>query len=130
MDYPGASPRSRAPCDAELCSPSAEFERRYQAVFGTATQGCRALLGYDAVQVVAAGLRSLGPLPDEGLEAAVDDTRLALRDAVAAAEVEGASGVIRFDHHGDRRQGVALSAVERGPDGRPIALVRGWLGEP
>jgi hypothetical protein len=49
---------------------------------------------------------------------------------VAVAEVEGASGLIRFDAHGDRRQGVALSAVERGPDGRPIALVRGWLGEP
>jgi branched-chain amino acid transport system substrate-binding protein len=114
----------------ELCSPSAEFERRYQAVFGSATQGCRALLGYDAVQVVAAGLRSLGPLPDESLREDLDDTRRALRDAVAAAQVEGASGAIRFDDHGDRRQGVALSAIERGPDGRPIALVRGWLGEP
>ena len=115
---------------AELCSPSAEFERRYQAVFAAATQGCRALLGYDAVQVVAAGLRSIGPLADEALEEELDDTRRLLRDAVAAAEVEGASGVIRFDAHGDRRQGVALSAVERGPAGRPIALVRKWLGEP
>ena len=114
----------------ELCSPSADFERWYQAVFGAATQGCRAILGYDAVQVVAAGLRSLGPLPDESLEEGLVDTRRALRDAVAAAEVEGASGVIRFDAHGDRRQGVALSAVERGPDGRPIALVRKWLGDP
>ncbi len=114
----------------ELCSPSPEFERSYQAVFGSATQGCRALLGYDAVQVVAAGLRSLGPLPGEALAGELDDTRRLLRDAVAAAEVEGASGLIRFDAHGDRRQGVALSAVERGPDGRPIALVRGWLGEP
>ncbi|MCG6928078.1 MAG: ABC transporter substrate-binding protein [Acidobacteria bacterium] len=115
---------------AELCSPSAEFERRYQRVFGAPTQGCRALLGYDAVQVVAAGVRSLGPLTDEALEENLDDTRRLLRDAVATAEVEGASGVIRFDAHGDRRQGVALSAVERGPDGRPIALVRKWLGEP
>ena len=114
----------------ELCSPSAEFEQRYQAVFGTATQGCRAILGYDALQVVAAGLRSLGSLPDEALGEGLVDTRRALRDAVAVAEVEGASGVIRFDDHGDRRQGVALSAVERGPDGRSIALVRGWLGEP
>jgi len=114
----------------ELCSPSAEFERRYQAVFGTATQGCRALLGYDAVQVVAAGVRSIGPLADEALEEDLDETRRLLRDAVAAAEVEGASGVIRFDAHGDRRQGVALSAVERGPGGRPMALVRKWLGEP
>jgi branched-chain amino acid transport system substrate-binding protein len=115
---------------AELCSPSAEFERRYQAVFGAATQGCRALLAYDAVQVIAAGVRSLGPLADEDLDEDLDDTRRRLRDAVAAAEVQGASGVIRFDAHGDRRQGVALSAVERGPAGRPIALVRKWLGEP
>ena len=53
-----------------------------------------------------------------------------VRDAVAVAEVEGASGTIRFDEHGDRRQGVALSAVERDPEGRPVALSRGWLGEP
>ena len=56
-------------------------------------------------------------------------TRLRLREAVAGAEVQGASGLIRFDEHGDRLQGVALSAVERAPDGRPIALARGWLGE-
>jgi branched-chain amino acid transport system substrate-binding protein len=113
----------------ELCSPSVEFERRYQTVFGIATQGCRALLGYDAVQVIAAGLRSLGPLGVAALEDLVGETRRQLRDAVATAEVEGASGKIHFDAHGDRRQGVALSAVERGPGGRPIALVRGWLGE-
>mgnify|MGYP000231716732 CR=1 FL=1 len=63
------------------------------------------------------------------LEDLVGETRHQLRDAVATAEVEGASGKIHFDAHGDRRQGVALSAVERGPGGRPIALVRGWLGE-
>jgi branched-chain amino acid transport system substrate-binding protein len=114
---------------AELCSPAPEFERRYQSVFGSATQGCRALLGYDAVQVVAAALRSLGPLPDEALGEGLAETRRLLRDAVASADVEGATGTIRFDAHGDRRQGVALSAVERGPDGQSIALVRGWLGE-
>jgi branched-chain amino acid transport system substrate-binding protein len=114
---------------AELCSPSSEFERSYQRVFGSATQGCRALLGYDAVQVLAAGLRSLGTLTDEALGAGLAGTRRRLRDAVSAAEVDGASGIIRFDAHGDRRQGVALSAVESDPGGRPIALVRGWLGE-
>jgi branched-chain amino acid transport system substrate-binding protein len=113
----------------ELCSPSAEFERRYQGVFGGETQGCRAMLGHDAVQVLAAGLRSLGPLPDGALEGDLDATRIRLRDAVAASEVAGASGAIRFDAHGDRRQGVALSAVERAIDGRPIALAKGWLGE-
>ncbi|MEE8218569.1 MAG: ABC transporter substrate-binding protein, partial [Vicinamibacteria bacterium] len=114
----------------ELCSPSPEFERRYQAIFGSATQGCRAILGYDAVQVLVAGLESLGPLADNDLGESLVGTRLRLRQAVAAAEVDGASGVIRFDAHGDRLQGVALSAVERGPDGRPIAVARGWLGGP
>jgi branched-chain amino acid transport system substrate-binding protein len=114
---------------AELCSPAPGFERRYQSVFGSATQGCRALLGYDGVQVLAAGLRSLGPLADEALGEGLASTRRRLRDAVAGEEVEGASGTIRFDVHGDRRLGVALSAVERGPEGRSIALVRGWLGE-
>jgi len=114
----------------ELCSSSADFERRYQAVFGGGTEGCRALLAYDAVQVVAAGLRALGPLPDHALTEGLQGTRLRLRDAVAAADVEGASGTIRFDEHGDRRQGVALSAVEWDPEGHPVALVRRWLGEP
>ena len=79
--------RGAPPGDAyfvELCSSSPEFERRYQAVFGRVTQGCRALLGYDAVQVVAAGLRALGPLPDEALASDLQETRLRLRDAVAA----------------------------------------------
>jgi hypothetical protein len=44
--------------------------------------------------------------------------------------VDGATGKIRFDAHGDRRQGVALYSVEKTPLGPPRALVRGWLGEP
>jgi len=114
---------------AELCSPSAEFERRYQAVFGQETQGCRAMLAHDAVRVLSAALASLGPLEDEALEERADELRRRLRDAVSAVEVLGASGRIRFDEHGDRLQGIALSAVERRPDGPPVALARGWLGE-
>jgi len=44
--------------------------------------------------------------------------------------IEPSAGRIRFDALGNRRQGVALYAVESGPGGRPRALVRGWLGEP
>jgi ABC-type branched-subunit amino acid transport system substrate-binding protein len=87
------------------------------------------VLAYDAVLVIASGLRSLGPLPDEALGAGIDATRRRLRQAVARGEVDGVTGRIRFDARGDRRQGVALYAVERTPDG-PRALVRGWLGEP
>jgi ABC-type branched-subunit amino acid transport system substrate-binding protein len=56
-------------------------------------------------------------------------TRRRLRDAVARSEVDGATGRVRFDANGDRRQGVALYSVEKAPLG-PRALVRGWLGEP
>jgi len=115
----------------ELCSPSPEFERRYEKAVGAEPPGCRAVLAYDAVHVIAHALSGLGRLADaalggEGLAA----TRRRLRDAVAGSEVDGVTGRIRFDAFGNRRQGVALYAVEAGPDGRPRALVRGWLGEP
>jgi branched-chain amino acid transport system substrate-binding protein len=114
----------------ELCSPAPEFDRRYEEAVGTEPPGCRAVLAYDAVRVIAAGLRSLGPLSDEALGAGLSATRRRLRDAVARNQVDGVTGRIRFDAHGDRRQGVALYAVERTPLGPPRALVRGWLGEP
>jgi branched-chain amino acid transport system substrate-binding protein len=111
----------------DLCSPAAAFDRRYERAEGQEPPGCRAVLAYDAVKVVAAGLHSLGPLPDEALDASLVGTRRRLRDAVAADEVIGATGRIRFDAHGNRRQGVALYTVEKSPLG-PRALVQGWLG--
>jgi branched-chain amino acid transport system substrate-binding protein len=114
----------------ELCSPAPEFDRRYERSEGQEPPGCRAVLAYDAVRVLAAGLRSLGRLPDEALLSSLPETRRRLRDAVSRNEVDGATGRIRFDAHGDRRQGVALYSVERTPHGPPRALIRGWLGEP
>jgi branched-chain amino acid transport system substrate-binding protein len=114
----------------ELCSPAPEFDRRYEESEGTEPPGCRAVLAYDAVRVVAAGLRSLGRLGEEELGAGLAATRRRLRDAVARNEVKGATGRIRFDAHGDRRQGVALYAVERTASGPPRPRLRGWLGEP
>lgn len=113
----------------ELCSPAPEFERRSATAEGGEPAGCRAILAYDAVRVIAAGLRTLGPLTDEALGPGLAGTRRRLRDAVARDEVDGVSGRIRFDPHGDRRQGVALFRVEKTPLG-PRALVHGWLGEP
>ncbi len=113
----------------ELCSPAPEFDRRYVASVGAEPPGCRAVLAYDAVRVIAAGLRSLGRLDDAALTSGLPATRRRLRDAVARAEVDGITGRVRFDVHGNRRQGVALYAVESTPEG-PRALVRGWLGEP
>ena len=122
--------RGGPPGDAyyvELCSPTPWFDRLYERAEGQEPPGCRAVLAYDAVKVIAAGLKSLGPLPDEALDASLVGTRRRLRDAVARDVVTGATGRIRFDAHGDRRQGVALYSVEKTPLG-PYALVQGWLG--
>jgi branched-chain amino acid transport system substrate-binding protein len=122
--------RGGPPGDAyyvELCSPTPWFDRRYERAEGQEPPGCRAVLAYDAVKVVAAGLKSLGLLPDAALDASLVGTRRRLRDAVAREVVMGATGRIRFDAHGDRRQGVALYSVEKTPRG-PYALVQGWLG--
>jgi branched-chain amino acid transport system substrate-binding protein len=122
--------RGGPPGDAyyvELCSPAPWFDRLYERAEGQEPPGCRAVLAYDAVKVIAAGLKSLGPLPDEALDASLVGTRRRLRDAVARDVVVGATGRIRFDARGDRRQGVALYSVEKTPAG-PRALVQGWLG--
>jgi branched-chain amino acid transport system substrate-binding protein len=124
--------RGGPPGDAyyvELCSPAPAFDRLYEQAEGQEPPGCRAVLAYDAVKVIAAGLRSLGALPDEALDASLVGTRRRLRDAVSRNVVVGATGRIRFDAHGDRRQGVALYSVEKTPLGTR-SLVRGWLGEP
>ena len=112
----------------ELCAPSPAFERRYGEVGDSEPAGCRAILAYDAVQVIAAGLRSLGELPKAALEAGRDDTRRRLREAIARTDLRAATGRVRFDARGDRVQGVALYAVERSREG-PRARPRGWLGE-
>jgi branched-chain amino acid transport system substrate-binding protein len=114
----------------ELCSPAPAFDRRYENLVGREPPGCRAVLAYDAVSVIAAALNRLGRLSDQALGAGLPETRRRLREAVAHGEAEGVTGRIRFDVHGDRRQGVALYAVEPTPEGPPHALVRGWLGEP
>ncbi len=114
----------------ELCSPAPEFDRRYAQVMGAEPPGCRAVLAYDAVRVIAAGLARLGPLADRALRQDVAETRRRLRELVAGSEVEGVTGRVRFDERGNRRQGVALYAIEPTPLGPPRALVRGWLGEP
>jgi ABC-type branched-subunit amino acid transport system substrate-binding protein len=113
----------------ELCS-APEFDRRYAQVLGAEPSGCRAVLAYDAVSVIASGLKKLGPLTDRAFGADLDETRRRLREIVAKSETEGVTGRVRFDERGDRRQGVALYAVEPVPLGPPRALVRGWLGEP
>ena len=112
----------------ELCPRSPEFEERYGRGAEVDSPGCRAVLAYDAVEVIAAGLRSLGPLRSDALAAGRDETRRRLRDAIARTDMSAATGRVRFDSHGDRIQGVALQAVERTPAG-PRTRPRGWLGE-
>jgi branched-chain amino acid transport system substrate-binding protein len=115
----------------ELCSPTPDFDLRYEESTGAEPPGCRAVLAYDAVHVIAHALARMGKLDDAAVRGpGLASTRRRLRDLVAGGEVDGVTGRIRFDERGNRRQGVALYAVEAGPQGRPRALVRGWLGEP
>jgi branched-chain amino acid transport system substrate-binding protein len=112
----------------ELCHRSAEFERRFGETGEDEPPGCRAILAYDAVRVIAAGLRSLGTLETSARDAGRTDIRRRLRDAIARTDLLAATGRVRFDARGDRRLGVALYAVEETPEG-PRARDRGWLGE-
>ncbi len=113
---------------ADLCAPRPAFVLRYRQAFGEEADGCRAVLAYDAVLVLVAALRALGPLQDADLGAQLAATRLRLRRALTAVELDGQSGRIRFDGHGDVRRGVALMRVEPSPDGYVTRLER-VLGE-
>jgi branched-chain amino acid transport system substrate-binding protein len=102
------------------CAPPEEFSVRYRREFGDEAEGCRAILAYDALRAVVAGLEGLGPLEDAALEDGLPETRRRLRDAVADVEVEGAAGTIRFDSHGDSRRSIAVMRVP--PGGGPPSL--------
>ena len=78
--------------------------------------------------MIAAGLRSLGPLETAARDTERKGVRGRLREAIAGTDLAAATGRVRFDARGDRRLGVALYAVEDTPEG-PRARERGWLGE-
>ena len=101
---------ARTAYHADHCAPPAAFLERYRREFGAESDGCRAILAYDAVQAVAAALRALPPLSDADLTDGLDRTRDRLRNALAAVSFEGMAGWIRFDEHGDVR-------ARRGHDG-------------
>jgi branched-chain amino acid transport system substrate-binding protein len=111
----------------ELCPRPRGADERYGRNDEDEAPGCRTVLAYDAVEVIAAGLRALGPLRPEALESGRDETRRRLRDAIARTDMKATTGRVRFDPRGDRIQGVALQAVEPTPQG-PRARPRGWLG--
>jgi branched-chain amino acid transport system substrate-binding protein len=122
-----ASP-ARTSYHADHCAPPAAFLERYRREFGVESDGCRAVLAYDAVQAIAAGLRALPPLSDA--ELAGDElprTRDRLRDAVAGVSIAGVGGRVQFDANGDVVRGVAMVAVTPGPAGVRTRL-QGWLG--
>jgi ABC-type branched-subunit amino acid transport system substrate-binding protein len=112
---------------ADHCAPPAAFLERYRREFGSESEGCRAILAYDAVQAVAAALRALPPVTDADLTAGLAATRDRVRAALAEVSFEGVAGRIRFDDHGDVLRGVAMTAVEPMP-GIPRRRPVGWLG--
>ncbi len=98
---------------ADLCSPPPRFQQRYQAVFDEEPDGCRAVLGYDAVVAVAQSLAQLGPLSDKDLRQGLAATRERLRISMGKTDIEGQTGRIRFDEHRDRSGGMAIMEVVR-----------------
>jgi branched-chain amino acid transport system substrate-binding protein len=123
-----AAPLGRA-FFVDHCSPPPDFDRLYREAFGDEAHGCRAVLAADAVRTLVSALGTLGRLEDGDLGAGVARTRRRLRDAVARVAIDGATGPIRFDSHGDRRRGVALYEMERVEPGPPRPRLLGWLGE-
>jgi branched-chain amino acid transport system substrate-binding protein len=94
---------------SDHCQLPPGFAVRYREAWGEEAEGCRAILAYDAVLALAAALGELGPRDEASLTTTVAATRLALRDALAAVEVEGEAGPIRFDEHGDVRRPVLVA---------------------
>jgi branched-chain amino acid transport system substrate-binding protein len=119
----------RAAYFVDHCSPPSGFNERYREVFGEAAHGCRAALAYDAVQTVAEGLRTLGPLAEPDLREHLPATRRRLRDAVARVDFAGLTGRVRFDGGGDRLTGMAVLEVQPQPEGHPRTRLFGWVGE-
>jgi branched-chain amino acid transport system substrate-binding protein len=111
------------------CSPPELFNARYAQTFGRPAHGCRAVLGYDALGAVAAGLRALGPLSDAAVGGPAAPIRRRLRDAVAAADFRGLTGRIRFDRVGDRRTGLAVLEVAGGGGALAEAHLHAWVEE-
>jgi branched-chain amino acid transport system substrate-binding protein len=118
---------TRTAYHSDHCAPPVAFLDRYRREFGAESDGCRAILAYDAVQAVAAAIRAIPSPSDTDLTTAVAHTRDRVRDALAGVSFQGLAGAIRFDEHGDVRRGVAMMAVEPGPDG-PTRHLSGWLG--
>jgi branched-chain amino acid transport system substrate-binding protein len=110
---------------ANHCALPEEFARRYRARFHEDSEGCRAVLAYDAVRAVATALSALGPLSDAEL-ADTATLRRRLRDRLAAVRAEGVSGPIRFDERGDVERGIAITEVAP-EDGRYVARHFTWL---
>ena len=118
---------SRTAYHADHCAPPPDFLERYRRQFGEESDGCRAVLAYDAVQAVAAALRALGPLSDADLKEGLPRTRDRVRDALEGVSLAGLGGPVEFDDHGDVTRGVAMVAVSTGAAGIEHRL-HGWLG--
>jgi branched-chain amino acid transport system substrate-binding protein len=118
---------TRTAYHSDHCAPPAAFLDRYRREFGVESDGCRAILAYDAVQAVAAAIRAVPPLSDADLTTGLAETRDRVRAALLDVSFQGLAGAIRFDEHGDVRRGVAMMEVDAGPDG-PQRHLYGWLG--
>lgn len=98
--------------------PEDPFLSKYEEGYGQIPNGGRAALAYDAVLAVAAALKGLGPLKDSGLLEGLPETRTRLMMGLKDVRIDGISGPISFDRHGDRQKGGVFVKVENGKQSR------------
>lgn len=108
------------------CALPRAFAARYRERFGEDTEGCRALLSFDAVLALAQALIDLGPLGDADLGPGLARTRAQLRDRLAAVETEGASGPLQFDENGDIERGISITEIVV-DSGQPRPRELSWM---
>jgi branched-chain amino acid transport system substrate-binding protein len=108
------------------CALPRAFAARYRERFGEDTEGCRALLSFDAVLALAQALSDLGPLDDADLGPGLPETREQLRARLSAVETEGASGPLQFDENGDIERGISITEVAIA-DGQPRPRELTWM---
>jgi branched-chain amino acid transport system substrate-binding protein len=119
---------SRPAFYVDVCTPQADFGARYRRAYGQEADGCRASLAYDAVLALAHALNTVGDLRSEDLASGLAATRARLRAALQDVTLEGASGTLRFDAHGDVRRPVPVVRVEPAPGGGYVRRVETSLG--
>ena len=90
------------------------FVALYEDRYGEEPNGARAALAYDALNVTLRALENLGPVSDRALTERIQHTRARLAGLLALVNLEGVTGPLTFDEHGDPPQAGVIIKIEDG----------------